>query len=156
MTNSLPLQTVMVCTAVLFLKHFVTGLLGAKAKFAAGTRAPEDAADGKQNFGVAPSHASDVEPNATKITEMRWNRITMNDLENIPLGLIVAWAAVACGGDATTVAVATIVFTIARIGHTVAYARALSQARGLAYIVGSVAIFVLAGAGISGAFRSTI
>ncbi|KAF0711745.1 Aste57867_5105 [Aphanomyces stellatus] len=145
----------MVCTVVLYLKHAVTGFLSAKAKFAAGTRAPEDATDGTQNFGVTRYEGHDVEEkNAAKITEQRWNRIAMNDLENIPLGLIMAWAAVACGGDATTVAVATIVFTIARIGHTVAYARALSQARGLAYLVGSVAIFVLAGAGLAGAFRS--
>ncbi|KAF0696889.1 Aste57867_12388 [Aphanomyces stellatus] len=145
----------MVCTATLFFKHFVTGFIGAKAKFVAGKRAPEDSGnDGKQNFGTFPAdEKKDKKLEAAVIAEQRWNRITMNDLENIPIGLITAWAAIASGGDANTIAYALITFTVARVGHTIAYANALAAPRGLAYLVGSATIFVLAGTGLSAVFR---
>ncbi|KAF0696890.1 Aste57867_12389 [Aphanomyces stellatus] len=138
----------MLCTATLFVKHFVTAFFGAKAKFKAGTRAPEDSGnDGKQNFGTF-RNKTDETLQAALIAEQRWNRITMNDLENIPIGLITAWAAIASGGDDTTIAFALITFTVARVGHTIAYANALARPRVVAFLIGSTAIFVMAGAGV--------
>ncbi|CAK4249171.1 unnamed protein product [Aphanomyces euteiches] len=86
-------------TAVLLVKHVVTGFFGAAAKFKAGSRAPEDTPDGKQSFGVADADPKDETLKAAKLVEMRWNRITMNDLENVPIGLVTTWAAIAAGAD---------------------------------------------------------
>ena len=75
-----------------------------EASRAVGSRPPEDIVlpgegPAKLDFGVGPvTVASDSESGAPsefqKLAAARWNRITGNDIENIPFGVAVAWAAV--------------------------------------------------------------
>jgi uncharacterized MAPEG superfamily protein len=54
----------------------------------------------------------------------RWQRVSMNDIENVFLGLIVIWvSALTVGFDSTEVAhiVLTVLFTACRVAHTVLY-----------------------------------
>ncbi|KAG9411873.1 hypothetical protein AC1031_017507 [Aphanomyces cochlioides] len=107
-------QAAMAGTAVLLVKHVVTVFFGAAAKFKAGSRAPEDTADGKQSFGVADADPKDETLKAAKLLQR--GRV--------------------------------IVFTAARIGHTVAYANALAIPRSIAYLTGLVSVLTIAGAGV--------
>lgn len=86
--------------------------------------------------------------------EQRWNRVVMNDLENLPLGLIVAWASYhCCAAQARTTSVfvahnvMVIFFLVGRVGHTLAYAYALQPWRSLMYMLGLLGV---AGMGILG------
>jgi hypothetical protein len=40
----------------------------------------------KQNYGLQPQ-----EDSKHALADIRWQRIVHNDLENIPMGLIIAW-----------------------------------------------------------------
>jgi glutathione S-transferase len=71
-------------------------------KFKAGTRAPEDSsyASDKQAQSFSLNKLNDTpQEKITALAEMRWNRIVMNDLENIPLGLILCWASELSGNQ---------------------------------------------------------
>lgn len=151
MSSASHVQVVAICTAVLYIKYIVTTFTGAQKKFASGNRAPEDTRDAvKQDFGL---HTDSEDQAEAKVEDIRWQRIVANDLENLPFGLILAWAAVVTNGNSTQTSVATIVFTVARVAHTVAYASASPKARGMAYMVGVLALLVLAENVIAGAFK---
>ncbi|KAJ3232910.1 hypothetical protein HDU81_002597 [Chytriomyces hyalinus] len=93
------LKATSISTLVLLLKWYTSIAIQGDTRFKAGSRAPEDAAFGgrsgaenvEQTFGLA-TNASDGGNQAEKMRELRWQRIIMNDLENIPLGLIIAWS----------------------------------------------------------------
>ncbi|MBF6571555.1 MAG: MAPEG family protein [Candidatus Binataceae bacterium] len=93
---------------------------------------PEDAASfgGKQ----APEDAPSV---------MRAARAWRNDLENIPIFLILAWIYVAAGLSAAAFTVYCVVFTVARIGHTVFYLNSIQPLRTIAFTVGALATLAL-------------
>eukprot|EP00427_Karlodinium_veneficum_P014668 CAMPEP_0169062886 /NCGR_PEP_ID=MMETSP1015-20121227/953_1 /TAXON_ID=342587 /ORGANISM="Karlodinium micrum, Strain CCMP2283" /LENGTH=86 /DNA_ID=CAMNT_0009121111 /DNA_START=49 /DNA_END=306 /DNA_ORIENTATION=- len=79
------------CSGVLAAKIFVTQFIQGGKNFAVGARAPEDGnvvpAAGPQNFGMS---RDDVKEDA-KLSAARWNKIMINDTENLPLGLILTW-----------------------------------------------------------------
>ena len=93
---------------------------------------PEDAA----TFGgkEAPADAPMVE---------RASRAWRNDLENIPMFLIVAWIYVAADLSAVAFIVYCLVFMAARVGHTIFYLNAVQPARTIAYTVGALAALAL-------------
>ncbi|OQR95843.1 hypothetical protein THRCLA_07520 [Thraustotheca clavata] len=134
-------------TAVLYAKFIFTSTIQGGKRFAAGTRPPEDKifkqynkTNQLQSFGVEKTGV-----NAAALEEdIRWQRIVRNDLENIPIGLLVAWGAVQSGGfeAVTTSAIAT--FTAARLFHTYAYANGLQPHRGYAWALGAASVGVLA------------
>ncbi|KAF0696892.1 Aste57867_12391 [Aphanomyces stellatus] len=146
-------QVVMACTVVLYLKYWVCLILGAMSKYPAGSRPPEDGPPGKQSFGLAADDDKVVK--AAKVNEMRWNRIVGNDIENIPIGLIMSWACVVCRADPATTKAAVVVFTSARVFHSIFYAIALSRPRGFAYLVQTGCIMTLAWNGLTGAFAAS-
>ena len=71
----------------------------------------------------------------------RWDRIVRNDLENIPMGLILAWAAYSA--DTQTlgkwfeycIMIFIILFTLARFVHTYFYAYQIQPWRTISFIV---------------------
>ena len=69
----------------------------------------------------------------------RAERISMNDLETIPIGMIMSWGAFTAlsintpGGNLTQV-ILMIIFTIGRIGHTVSYSKGLQPWRSIFYL----------------------
>jgi uncharacterized MAPEG superfamily protein len=75
--------------------------------------------------------------NAQEI-EYRWKRIVQNDLENIPISLVVMLVSVLVGGHEATNVVLITVFAAARIGHTYAYANEMRLRRSYFWGIGQV------------------
>jgi len=88
-------QATLTCTTVLLLKFLATTTIQGGKRFKAGSRPPEDAsfkldgANENQDFGID----NRVQANLRE-ADARWQRIVLNDVESIPLSLIVAWASV--------------------------------------------------------------
>lgn len=66
-----------------------------------------------------------------------------NDLENIPIFLILAWIYVAAGLGMAAFEVYCIVFMAARIIHTITYLTGVQPWRTIAYTVGALAMLAL-------------
>lgn len=85
---------------------------------------------------------------ATQATEeapavQRASRAWLNDLENIPIFLILAWIYVAAGLSTTAFGVYCIVFVVARIAHTFCYLNSMQPWRTIFYTVGALATLAL-------------
>ena len=76
-------------------------------------------------------------------TVRRAARAWLNDLENIPIFLILAWTYVAAGLSAGAFAIYCVVFTVARILHTIFYLSAVQPWRSIFFTVGGVAMLAL-------------
>jgi glutathione S-transferase len=98
-------------------------------RFVGGSRPPEDAKLGLAK-GRAQSYGTDTEisPKA-KMQDIRWQRIVLNDLENIPLALIVSIVSIIARGNETINSILFVTFTLSRIGHTITYAKELQPHR---------------------------
>jgi uncharacterized MAPEG superfamily protein len=112
---------------------FMTG----RAKTKAGKRAPED------KYQSTPLLGDDG-------TLDRWTRQTNNDLECIPMGvLVIILSTVVCTGslfdDTPRIVhiIATSLFVAARVCFTICYAMALSMPRSVCWFVGQLSILTL-------------
>ncbi|OQR88553.1 hypothetical protein THRCLA_10247 [Thraustotheca clavata] len=162
------LKVLIACTGVLAIKFYASTFIQGGKRFAAGTRPPEDQSlslnkkNQKQSFGVRDPNAKDeddentkkpvrVQPPARAIEEdLRWERLVRNDLENIPIGLLISWAAVNSGGNPLVNSGAIIVFTVSRVAHTIAYAKGVQPHRAIAWTAGVLSTLVLVGNSIHG------
>src|SRR5271166_5784813 len=70
-------------------------------------------------------------------------KVWRNDLENIPIFLILAWIYVAAGLSSTALTVYCAVFAVARILHTIFYLKAIQPWRTIVFTIGSVAMLAL-------------
>lgn len=68
--------------------------------------------------------------------EMRWKRIIQNDLESMPLASVGFWSVISVGVSSTLTQTLLLVYTIARVGHTIVYSQSLPRARMVLWIVG--------------------
>jgi glutathione S-transferase len=151
------LQAYAVCAFVLYLKFFaVTGIQATKT-FQAGGRSPEDSshplAKGRQqNYGL---HVDDNDAEALKAREVefRWKRIVQNDLESIPLALLVFAGGVFASGSKELYVVCIALYTLSRCLHTVAYAKELQPHRAYCWRTGVLTIVVAGVNTIVGAFN---
>ena len=77
---------------------------------------------------------------------MRNARLVMNDLENIPLSLIVAWMGgeVLCGGNQSVQVASLWTFCLGRFMHSYAYKGKLPMIRALSFTAGFLSTFVMA------------
>ena len=66
-----------------------------------------------------------------------------NDLENIPIFLILAWIYVAAGLSVIAFAIYCGVFTLVRIAHTVCYLNSIQPWRTYAFMVGAIVMLAL-------------
>jgi uncharacterized MAPEG superfamily protein len=66
-----------------------------------------------------------------------------NDLENIPIFLILGWIYVTAGLSATAFLIYCAVFVVARIVHTICYLNAIQPLRTIMFTVGAVTTFVM-------------
>ena len=73
----------------------------------------------------------------------RASRAWMNDLENIPMFLILALVYAIAGLSSTAFIVYCTVFTVARILHTIFYLNAMQPLRTIAYTVGALTSFAV-------------
>jgi uncharacterized MAPEG superfamily protein len=94
---------------------------------------PEDA----QLFG---GKLEAVEASSVQRASSAWR----NDLENIPIFLILAWIYVAAGLSTGAFEIYCTVFVVARILHTVFYLNAVQPWRTVSFTVGAVAMIALA------------
>ena len=151
--GSSPLLTTLVtCTAILFFKHVWTLTMQGGAAIKANERIEEDYA------ALGLPRPLEVTEEA-KADDKRWRRIVANDLENIPLGLIVLWSAAmatsAEGSDAGIgVIILTVVFTVARYIYTYCYVKALQPLRTIAWMTALLAVVTAAVLGIVVSFKN--
>lgn len=92
--------------------------------------------------GEDPKHA---------MADIRWQRIVHNDLENVVVGLIVAWASLFSAFAPTVHISAVVLFTLSRTLHTMFYAYEMQPHRGIAWFVAVACIFVIGTNGVIGA-----
>ena len=140
-----------VLTILLWAKVAATNLGLGGAKNNAGGRAPED------TYQKKTEEVSDE----AKVAQDRAQRMVNNDLENIPYTIAMAWGSVFCiyfGGDEVLrdqQALAHIVlyslFTVARFGHSIAYAKAWAYPRTLVWMAGFMCSF---GIGVNAAIAA--
>jgi glutathione S-transferase len=88
---------------------------------------PEDA----KTFGAQP--AAEEAP-MVKRGARAWH----NDLENIPIFLILAWIYVTAGLSVNAFFVYCAIFVVARIVHTICYLNAIQPLRTIAFTVGAL------------------
>jgi len=118
---------------VLALKMFAIAIVQGRGRMNAGIFVnPEDA----KTF-----HAKEA-PQEAPIVE-RAARAWRNDLENIPIFLILAWIYVSAGLSTAAFVVYCLVFMAARIAHTICYINAIQPARTIAFTIGAVATLAL-------------
>ncbi|KAJ3412227.1 hypothetical protein HDV05_001087 [Chytridiales sp. JEL 0842] len=148
-----------IATFTLLVKCVVTSTLQGGKRFAAGTRPPEDSKLGlnkilgkgkQQSYGL--NEATDDEKiKKAKMLDIRWQRMVLNDLENIPIGLLAAWAASLTAKYPKLHAVLVLAFAGLRIGHTISYANELQPHRAIFWFGAVVAAFGMAANGFVGA-----
>eukprot|EP00622_Pseudochattonella_farcimen_P008150 FR744325.1.p1 GENE.FR744325.1~~FR744325.1.p1 ORF type:complete len:157 (+),score=17.96 FR744325.1:54-473(+) len=127
------------------------------ARISAGARPPEDKSlfpkAGVQDFSGSAKlekRSSDGGEKAAKARkskdfETRAARLVMNDLENIPLGLIVAWMGVLCGGNRWIHLASLWAFCLGRLVHSYCYAKAIQPWRAISWGVAFGATFITGG-----------
>jgi glutathione S-transferase len=118
---------------VLALKMSAISIMQGRARVTAGIFVnPEDARTFHANH--APEEAPAVQ---------RAARAWLNDLENIPIFLILCWIYVAAGLSSSAFIIYCVVFTAARIAHTICYLNAIQPLRTIVYTAGALATLAL-------------
>jgi glutathione S-transferase len=131
----MPLLRIYAITAiVLTFKMFANSLVQGRGRVTSHVfTIPEDA----QLFGgqLEAEEASSVQ---------RASKVWRNDLENIPIFLILAWIYVAAGGlSAGAFELYCVVFVVMRILHTIFYLNAVQPWRTIVFTIGVGAMFAL-------------
>eukprot|EP01083_Nonionella_stella_P024425 67433_1 len=143
-----------ICNLVIVFKYFMTVIFQGIRR----TRAPED---GFQ----PPAVTKEAKPlkqddNATGndknqfTEEQRWQRIVLNDLENVPIGIVMMWLSFFAYGDNTVTSVCAIAFTVGRCLHTLCYVYKLMPWRSIAWLIGVLSTLVLVGNIVYGVFQN--
>lgn len=124
------LQVYALCVVVLFLKMFLVSCYQGyhRLRFVAFTN-PEDAAVFRR-----------VAQAAERPQVIRAAKVWANDLENIPLFFALGGLAVALETATLPVLWLSVVFTVARVLHTLAYLRGLQPWRTLFYGIGVICL----------------
>jgi glutathione S-transferase len=127
------LQIYAITAIVLALKMAAISVVQGRARVSAGVFTnPEDA----KAFG------GHLEAEEAPMVE-RGNKAWRNDLENIPIFLILAWIYVSAGLATVAFVIYCIAFAAARVTHTICYLNAIQPGRTIAYTVGAVATLAM-------------
>ena len=161
-------KTLAITSFILLVKWYATLAIQGGKRFAGGSRPPEDAqlglnksigkgreqvfVSGTSSLLSSSSTASDASSAKAaardkKLIEgdIRWQRIVQNDVENIPMALIMGLVCVTVDANATVTSTALIVFTLSRVLHTYYYANAVQPGRAIAWFGGILASLTMAG-----------
>ncbi|WP_409314736.1 MAPEG family protein [Pseudomonas putida] len=124
------LQVYALCVVVLFLKMFLVSCYQGyhRLRFVAFTN-PEDAAVFRR-----------IAQAAERPQVIRAAKVWANDLENIPMFFALGGLAVALEASTLPVLWLSVVFTVARVLHTLAYLRGLQPWRTLFYGIGIICL----------------
>jgi glutathione S-transferase len=158
MSGSTELKAHIVCSFILYLKFVIATGIQATKTFDAGCRPPEDKnlplAQGRreQNYGLVGDD-NDADLRKAREIEHRWKRIIQNDLESIPLALLVFLGGVFAGGNKELFVVCLAIFTLARCFHTYAYANMLQPHRAWCWRTGVLMIVASGVNSIVGVFN---
>ncbi|KAI8620895.1 hypothetical protein BC830DRAFT_1164165 [Chytriomyces sp. MP71] len=154
-----------IATVVTVLKFYLTVFKQGGARFKAGSRPPEDAklslaktlgaSKVQQTFGITAATNDDGKLDKAKLIDIRWQRMVLNDLENIPLGLIVAWASLLSPYSPKLHAIFVSLFAAFRIVHTVSYANELQPHRAIGWGGALLCILGMATNGVLGVFTAS-
>ena len=136
-------------TALLFFKIWFTLLKQSLGGAGGRLVGPEDTGKG---FKCRPGDVEQANTESDEQTPIftagyRWNRILINDLENIPIALIVFWASVIVSGKEWNQYITTIsmgLFMFFRSTHTISYANSLQPYRSLSYLFSKICTAVAA------------
>mmetsp|Transcript_42682 Transcript_42682/g.49048 ORF Transcript_42682/g.49048 Transcript_42682/m.49048 type:complete len:154 (-) Transcript_42682:1366-1827(-) len=147
------IKITLLCTVLIYLKYLVTVMIQGGKRFKGGTRPPEDSSlsmsKGQvQNYGADTTGVSEE----ARELDLRWQRIVGNDLENLPLGVIIAWATTFTNPNPTVQAVNIIAWTVFRFLHTITYAKKVQPWRAIAYTLGQVCVISMLVNGAIAAF----
>ena len=127
------LQIYALTAILLTLKMSAVSVVQGRARVAAGIFVnPEDAKTFQASEG--PSDAPSVQ---------RASRAWLNDLENIPIFLILCGIYVAADLSTTAFVIYCLVFTVARIAHTIFYLNGIQPMRTISYTVGAAVSMAL-------------
>jgi len=127
------LQMYAITAIVLALKMAAISIAQGRGRVSAGAFTnPEDA----KTFGTQLASA---EAPAVERASKAWR----NDLENIPIFLIIAWIYVYAGLSARAFVIYCVVFMIARIIHTICYLNAIQPWRTVAFTVGALTMLAM-------------
>lgn len=143
-------------TCALYVKCMVTTAVQGGKAFESGTRPPEDARLNlarrfkgvKQTYGLESSvpkggdEKDEARLLAAREEDHRWRRIVSNDLETIPIGLLVFGAGVLTDANTAVHVLAMASFTGCRIAHTVAYARKMQPQRGYLWMAAHASVLL--------------
>lgn len=139
------------------MKMNYSNMMTGKLRISSGGRPPEDMKlfpkSGVQNFsGDAKVFKSTKKETLAKANLTRALRIVANDLENIPIGLIVMWGSLLCCYSVNAHMVCAAAFMVGRVGHTISYELELQPHRAMCWFVAMSASFLLAVNGVIGVF----
>jgi uncharacterized MAPEG superfamily protein len=73
----------------------------------------------------------------------RASRAWRNDLENIPIFLILAWIYVAAGLSVKAFVIYCVIFMLGRVVHTVCYLNSIQPMRTIAFVIGLLAMVAM-------------
>jgi uncharacterized MAPEG superfamily protein len=128
------LQTYALTAIVLELKMVALAVVQGRGRMTSGLHTlPEDA---KMFHGGA---AATMEAPVVDRASRAWR----NDLENIPIFLILAGIYVMAGLSPNAFALYCLIFIVMRILHTYSYIKAIQPWRTIAYTIGAVAMFAM-------------
>ena len=142
-------KTAAIATVVLYAKYWVTAILQGNKKESAGLGPTEDG--GTSFSGAAVAGDADAPANQAAETAKRWERIVANDVENIPIALVVMWAcANAVTADETVpFIIYCCLYVFARIAHTISYANGINKIGGafplrtFLFFIGTVMVHIM-------------
>ena len=131
---------------VLYIKFLVCTMIQGRKAFAAGTRMAEDSMlpQAKNAPQQGFSELTDVNVRTAVEEENRWKRIIQNDLESMPMAFIVFWSAISVGVSTCITMTLLLIYTIARVGHTIVYAQGLARTRMVCWVIGTICIVISA------------
>jgi len=151
------IQCVAACTLILLFKFYLTSIMQETQR----VLAPEDRMLGNKNRNVSnaappvaapvananPSSIVTVPNSAPNIIPFdnvaRWQRIVINDLENIPITILLMWISYSISKDNLVVFVVAIVFTVCRYLHSICYILRLQPLRSIFWFLGFLCTWTL-------------
>ena len=148
-STTLSLQATVVSFCVILSKYYITILVQGGMRIKAGSRPPEDGKlfrkAGEQSFSGLAKFAgkpiNDRYVKDIKEKEQRWLRIVANDVENLPIGMVLAIFSLWYGFSETLHVVCMISFATCRVLHTMTYALKLQPHRVIMFVGGVTSEF---------------
>lgn len=139
--DSALLKQAMAVSLILAVKFSVCIMFQGHARIRGGSRPPEDmkmfpkagpqSFDGKEKF-----KAEDEKGHKIKEAEARWVRLIANDMENLPMGLILTWGSLLCKPNPALYTTFLWLFCAGRVVHSFAFANAMQPLRSYSWMAG--------------------